>query len=121
MKSPTFSVDQAVASRIETICKKPIAELKSRLDVLEKRLKHLIPVGSKASKAPVVSLQARPPKGRPPQHEFCTVKECSQSHYAKGLCGKHYQQYRRDEANKKKTKTKQPTQDRKRTSRKSKK
>lgn len=32
--------------------------------------------------------------GRPLLHTKCTIKNCSGKHVAKGLCGKHYQQYR---------------------------
>lgn len=33
--------------------------------------------------------------GRPPLHEVCTVAGCRASHYALGLCSKHYQRRRR--------------------------
>ncbi len=33
--------------------------------------------------------------GRKPKHEKCTIKGCDRPHYAKGLCTRHYQQWRK--------------------------
>ena len=67
----------------------------STLDRLERRLDTL--AAKLSGRRPIRKAgTARP--GRPPIHTTCTRSGCRGSHYAKGLCSKHYQPRRRPSA-----------------------
>jgi len=62
-----------------------VTRLERRLETLSGRIN--------GSRTPRSRGSGRP--GRPPTHTTCTLKGCTNDHYARGLCSKHYQRRRR--------------------------
>lgn len=92
------SVTRVVSTAVQTALQRyamrgPIEEVRALRAIvgrLERRVERLAADldGKKRKSGP-----GRP--GRPPLHDCCTVKACTEHHYALGLCSKHYQQRRR--------------------------
>lgn len=74
-----------------------------RLDRLETELAELRRmVEERPGDAPFFGVAPRrpsfpdPPIGRPPSCVGCAVEGCGRKHYSRGLCERHYQQWRRE-------------------------
>lgn len=68
-----------------------LKELRVLVSRLERRLAVLEAGGTRRRRRSA----GGPGPGRPALYTQCTVPGCSESHYALGLCSKHYQQKRR--------------------------
>jgi TolA-binding protein len=103
--SPTGGLDTELEAVLDQL-EEAIERLLGRLDQLEQTVedKHRL-LGSRLDKleqsmAAKPASKARTPKAvapaaPPPAERGCLVPGCDGEHQAKGLCGKHYQRYRR--------------------------